>query len=76
MRRIGQQLRTSLSKARETKWCGLTSKRVLKIGNRANIWIENSIKAKTEISSRSRDASTTAADIAAFIERTDVSLKE
>ncbi len=36
--------------------------------------MENSIKAKTEMSSRRRDARTTDADIPAFIDSTEVSL--
>jgi len=53
---------------------GASSIRVRKIGKRANIWIENSIRAKTEISSCSREARTTDPDIAAFMERTEVNL--
>lgn len=64
------------SKAREDISHVLTSRRVRKMGSKANIWIENTIKAKTEISSLSRDASTTAAATAAFMERTEVSLND
>lgn len=52
-----------------------TSNLALKIGRSANIWIENNMSAKTEISLRSRDARTTEADIAAFMDRTDVNLE-
>ena len=44
------------------------------MGRSANIWIEKSIRAKTEISSRSREARTTDADMAAFMDRTEVNL--
>ena len=44
------------------------------VGNSAKDWIENSMRAKTEISSASLDASTTDAEIAALIDRTEVNL--
>ena len=46
-----------------------------KAGKNANNCIEKSTSAKTEISSGRREASTTEADIAAFIDNTDVNLR-
>lgn len=44
------------------------------IGKSAKDWMEKSIKAKTEMSSTSRDARTTDAEIAPFIDNTEDSL--
>lgn len=52
----------------------LTSNRALKIGRSANTCIENNMRANTEMSSCKRDARTTEADMAAFMDRTDVNL--
>ena len=43
-------------------------------GNSANASMENSMSANTEMSSTSRDANTTEAEIAAFTDMTDVNL--
>lgn len=47
-------------------------KRCRSIGKRANAWTENKTRANTATSVFRRDAKTTEADIAAFIERTEV----
>lgn len=51
---------------------GVLKSRLLNKGKRANICTENKTRAKTDKSESSRDARTTAADIAAFIDKTDV----
>lgn len=53
-----------------------TWSRLRSVGNSAKDCIENSIRAKTEISSASLDARTTDAEIAALIDNTEVSLGE
>jgi hypothetical protein len=45
-----------------------------RIGNRANDWTAYRVNANTAKSLGNREASTTEADIAAFMERTEISL--
>ena len=44
------------------------------IGKSAKDWMEKSIRAKTDMSSTSREAKTTEAEIAAFVDNTEESL--
>lgn len=53
----------------------LTCNRWRRTGNIANSTTANSMSENTEMSSGNRDASTTDADVAALIERTDVRLE-
>jgi hypothetical protein len=53
----------------------VTWRRWRRTGNRAKTMTEKSVRAKTEMSSGRRDASTTDAETAAFIEITDVNLR-
>lgn len=52
----------------------LTCNRLLRIGNRAKSWTENSMRLNTATSVERREAKTTEDDIAAFIERTEDNL--
>ena len=45
------------------------------MGNNAKAWMEKSMSAKTAISVARRDAKTTEADTAAFMDKTEDSLK-
>jgi hypothetical protein len=53
----------------------ITCKRCRKIGYNANNWIENNIRAKTDTFVGRREANTTDADTAAFMESTDERLQ-
>lgn len=53
-----------------------TCRRWRSMGNSAKAWTANKIRAKTAKSSDRREARTTEDEIAAFIDRTDVSLKD
>lgn len=46
-----------------------------RIGNNAKSWMAKSINANTDVSFRNRDASTTDADMAAFMDNTAVNLR-
>lgn len=54
----------------------LTDKRERNIGSNVNICMENNMRAKTDTSSCRREAKTTEADTAAFMEKMDVSLRK
>jgi len=55
---------------------GQTCRRRRRNGNKAKDWIENNIREKTETSLDRREARTTEADTAAFVDKTEESLNE
>lgn len=73
----GRMWRYSVKKSENVwgKWeVGFTWRRRRKTGRRANDWMAYSISENTAMSVWSRDARTTLAETAAFIDRTEVSL--